>query len=442
MKLNRILIGAFTALMLVVPAQASGGAHATVTTRALNGQIVRIVRWRMGDPRVHLMVRYDPNLRRTSAFGASVPHAVAALNGDFFSWQRHRPAGLTIVGRRMYSPGWQGAPTAGYAPGGRVVFGRVRALPIGIFLNHSRYAVVLNRRVAAADTVMVYNRAGTRVVAPRGWYAVVANAAFDQTVVPADGTPRALALHQPGSVMPVVRVSLKAETSLRVPRGGSLLLVQHGTAADRDLTAVMLRASPAAMVNVPDRKWAAVSSTIGGKPFLVLNGRAVGDRPGYLGAGPWTCRCMRSVVATFQDGTAGLIEIKSGGDPEAAHTLEAMGGGHRDGIRLRRQLRPLDGQGCGRLHVGSARALLHRQPGGGAPRPQRDGAERSLSGRRPCSRRPTGRRPRTDPAGGGATPVPTRRQPRARRRPRPDRAPHPRCSASARPHRWSSGRRR
>ncbi|MGZ4480647.1 MAG: phosphodiester glycosidase family protein [Gaiellales bacterium] len=325
MNASRIVVGTLGALAISTSAQVAAAPHATIAIRSLNGQIVKVVRWRMGDPRVRLTVSYDATLRRTSAFGASVPHAVAALNGDFFTWGRHRPAGLTIVSRRMYSAGWQGAPTAGYAPGGRVVFGLVRALPIGVYLNHRRYGVVLNRRVVAPGTVIVYNRPGTRVVVLRGWYAVVAHSAFGQTVVPARGIPRALALHHPGSEMPVERVSLTATRARRVPFRSALLLVRRRTAAYRDLTAVMHRESPGVLANVADPGWAAVSSTIGGKPYLVLNGRPIRERPSYVELGSWTCRCMRSAVATFENGSAGLVEIRSGDDLQAARTLKAMG---------------------------------------------------------------------------------------------------------------------
>ena len=276
------------------------------------------------------MNTFPPRLG-TSDLGRRTRNAVAAMNGDWFTWHGHRPSGLTVIKGAVLTPGWQGAPTAGFERGGRLVFGTPLAFPVSLRVRGRRFGLQTAGRSAP---LTLRRRVGWTAAGPTQ-HAFLIRDRFPNVVSPAGrftapgSHGRVEALHEPGHPMRTRRpmlVSLAAAGAYRVPRGGwSLLLARRGSIADRTLTRAAGSEGASVSVTEADAAWASVKTTIGGLPFLYRNGRAT-SRPPYFDPTSWNCfSCYKTVLATFADGRAAMVEIQHATDPRVQRILRSLG---------------------------------------------------------------------------------------------------------------------
>ena len=300
--------------------------------------------------------------------------ALAGINGDTYCGGCARNGGDTLHGllvhnRRIYATG--AGPELGYTPGGQMVFGDARAVPVRLALpNGSATIAVWNARsisghVMHGDQVAAFDKAGAAVSVPGTSTAIVlagnisvsgaastVHAEFLnmlQMAVPyADSADQvkgssaaaewanAYRVSQTGGTpvtvaMPVSGAA-RSGTTLTVPANGVILVAPTGTTAGSGLVAAAARHT----VGVPldDSGWGDAQSIVDGKFQMVAGGAAQTRYPGWPDSWPWYCQgpgrgCVRAAVAETKTFGWLIIESGSGGSgltmPDYARVLAQLG---------------------------------------------------------------------------------------------------------------------
>jgi hypothetical protein len=257
----------------------------------------------------------------------------AAMNGDFFTggWGgTATPSGMIVRNRRLIQAGWAGtggAPAVGFAPGGRLVFGRPVPTPTKFLLPGGHSATISGFATAPTtpDQVGVYTRAGSSAPISTGYAAVV----LDFTPRPLRGASRytnpagsrvretvaAFTLAQLGTAAPTTAVGIDAAptgaTKLTVPTGGAILIMKSGGLAATGFSSLLAQATPAVKMTTSAKAWASVTDIISGKPQVVTNGTPLTTKPSYVTDDQWYPQQFRPAIATSQDGHGWFIIIGS-----------------------------------------------------------------------------------------------------------------------------------
>jgi hypothetical protein len=306
-------------------------------------QDVYRVSWLMGDAHVGLhaalmgprQANGSVATRQISRW-AALAHPrglVAAMNGDFFtptSQTTARPSGMIVRRRRLIQVGWDGhggVPSVGFAPGGKLVFGRPTALPVKFLLpaNHSATIAGFSGLPTRPDQVGAYTRSGVVARIPSGYTAVV----LDSTLRPLRGhvaytnttgsgvretvsafSLNALGLRPPVRAIPIDAVSAGARR-VTVPRGGAVLLMKSGGLAAAGFASRLALTTPTVQVTMSPAAWAKVTDVISGKPQVVTNGTAMVKKPSYVSSDQWYPEQFRPAIASSRDGHGWFIMIGS-----------------------------------------------------------------------------------------------------------------------------------
>jgi Phosphodiester glycosidase len=278
------------------------------------------VRWRLGDPHVHVSVAAlgaiagDGSIRPTAisrwaAAGNAPSGFAAALNGDFFDVRTNVPDGVLVHNRHVLELGSQ-EPAVGFH-GGSMIMGTTRISPVklefpgggtatvGAFI-HPTQALGPQLAALRGDQVAVVDRRTAPVTVPAGYLGVVVGDESTPTPFPDMLTGSAVLANGSGGKQPETMVSFRfrdtvtADRTLALPLtsgvcgghvcqpgtqvtlvpGESLLLALSGSSriAASGLQALAARPDPAVPVTLDDAGWANVTDAIGGKPQLVRNG--------------------------------------------------------------------------------------------------------------------------------------------------------------------------
>jgi len=278
------------------------------------------VRWRLGDPHVHLSVA---GLGAIGSSGGIRPHAIsqwvaaggapagfaAALNGDFFDVRTNVPNGVLVHHRHVLELGGQ-EPAVGFH-GGAMVMGTTRIAPVKLLLPGGDTATVgafIQPALAPGpqvanlrgDQVAVVDRRTAPVTVPSGYLGFVVGDKSTATPFPDMLTGSELLANGSGGHQPETMVSFRfrdttaADRTLALPitpgacagnvcqpgtqvtlaAGESLLIALSGSShiAAAGLQALAGQPSPAVPVTLDDAGWGKVTDAIGGKPQLVRNG--------------------------------------------------------------------------------------------------------------------------------------------------------------------------
>ena len=338
-------------------------------------QSVYKVSWKLGDPRVHLqtelMGEFHPSddsigLDFLSSWAhAHAPAGLAAMmNGDYFTYSSTYDAasttGLVVKNRKMYGYDPTSAePVAGFAPAGRLVLGTPEPSAQRIYLPGGTSATVgaIGARPVMSDQVGVYTHAGEHILVKPGYTLVsLAENPFAKSLVAAaaptiknptgaDRNEKALRfiIHDAKAVpagiteqlLPVKGTPAGA-TYIRVPGGGVVLAFKSTGVAATGFARVLQEAKPAVSVGVTDSTWQPVTDTMAGKPFTLIDGRAVMTRPAYVTTDQWSPRQWRPAIGTTADGYGMMVVVGSTSDanswtvqdttePEFAQVLKSLG---------------------------------------------------------------------------------------------------------------------
>ncbi len=243
----------------------------------------------------------------------------AAMNGDFFSasgWVAATPSGMLVRGRQLIQAGWGGnggAPSVGFEPAGRMVFGRPVPFPVKFLLPGGSAATVSGYDSAPtqSDQVGVYNKAGSTVGVTSGYTAVIARTSLSTAFVGQarytnpQGLDRsepvaAFGLEQFGGrpVSQTVKLTAVSTTSVRVPAGSSVLIMKSSGMAATGFRAALARSSQSATLLTTSTTWAKVTDVISGKPLVVKNGQALTQKPSYVTDDQWYPEQLRPAIAS------------------------------------------------------------------------------------------------------------------------------------------------
>jgi hypothetical protein len=301
------------------------------------------VSWLMGDAHVGvhaaLMGSRQANgsvaIRAISQW-ASLTHPrglVAAMNGDFFtptSPTAARPSGMIVRNRRLIQVGWgghAGVPSVGFAPGGKLVFGRPTALPLRFLLPASHTATIagFSGLPTKPDQVTAYTHSGVVARIPAGYTAVI----LDSSLRPVHGhttytnttgsnvreSVSAFTLNPAGLAPPKRAILIDAVSAsarkVTVPRGGAVLLMRTGGLASTGFASDLALATPSVTLTMSPAAWANVTDVISGKPQVVTNGTPLLKKPIYVSRDQWYPEQFRPAIATTANGHAWFIMIGS-----------------------------------------------------------------------------------------------------------------------------------
>ena len=287
------------------------------------------VRWRLGDPHVHLSVAAlgaiaaggsirPATISRWAAAGGAPSGFAAALNGDFFDVQTNVPNGVLVHKRHVLELGGQ-EPAVGFH-GGSMIMGTTRIAPVKLELPGGETATVgafirptldLGPQLVAlrGDQVAVVDRRTAPVTVPSGYVGFVVGNESTPTPFPDMLGGSAVLPNGSGGNQPETMVSFRfrdtaaADRTLALPftpgvctgdvcqpgtqvtlvPGESLLLARSGASriAASGLQALAARSDPAVPVTLDDAGWGKVTDAIGGKPQLVRNGVATYPTPWF-----------------------------------------------------------------------------------------------------------------------------------------------------------------
>lgn len=306
-------------------------------------QDVYRVAWTLGDSHIGLhsarMGALHPNgtidIHPISGWAAAAhPRGlVAAMNGDFFDWTSSttaRPSGMFVQYRHLVQPGWGGAggaPSVGFGPGGALVFGRPRPLPLRFFLPGGHSATIHGFGVAPlkGDQVGVFHRAGQTVTIPTGDTAVILENPLHHLITGAVTSQNPTGLNVSETVAAFTLTGLKATvqtitvpiapvastTAVTVGRGDSVLLMTAAGQAAAGFRALLAEPTPAVRMTTSDRAWQPVSDVISGKPQVVKDGQPLTTKPAYVTDDQWYPQQYRPAIATSTTGQGWLIIIGS-----------------------------------------------------------------------------------------------------------------------------------
>ncbi|HEU0193669.1 MAG TPA: phosphodiester glycosidase family protein [Gaiellales bacterium] len=287
------------------------------------------VRWRLGDPHVHLSAAALGAIARG---GAIHPHSIshwvaaggapagfaAALNGDFFDTLSGVPNGVLVHKRHVLELGAE-EPAVGFH-GGSMIMGTTRIAPVKLLLPGGQTATVgafiqptqaLGPQLAdlAGDQVAVVDRRTAPVTVPAGYLGFVVGDESTATPFPGMLTGSAQLTNGSGGHHRETMVAFRfrdttaADRTLVLPftpgactggvcepgkavtlaAGESLLIARSGSAriAATGLQALAGQSSPAVPVTLDDAGWGSVTDAIGGKPQLVRDGVVTYPRPWF-----------------------------------------------------------------------------------------------------------------------------------------------------------------
>jgi hypothetical protein len=358
--------------------------RATVTVAGYRGgRTLTRVSWTLGDRHVALdavpvaPTGYGPAQHSfaegmVSSYG-QLTAALAGINGDTFCAGCAANGndilhGLLVHDREIYATG--SGPEVGYLPGGRMVMGPARAVPVMLSLPNGAVTVAvwnalsIPGRTMYGDQVAVLSRPGARFAIPKSSTALVltgkvsvygatstVGAEFRHMVTMAvpykdaadtirgssgrlewadayrisqiGGTPVAVAMPAPlGTV---------SGTTVTVPTNGVVLVARNATTAAKGLLAA---AHHTVAVTLDDKGWNTATSIVDGKYQMVSNGVAHTRYPGWPDSWPWYCQgigsgCVRAVVAETHTQGWLITETATGGNgltmPDFARVLAQLG---------------------------------------------------------------------------------------------------------------------
>lgn len=308
-----------------------------------------------------------------SGFGRSIG-ALAGINGDTFCAGCANNGGDTLHGllvhnREIYANG--SGPEVGYTPGGQMIMGSARALPVRISLPGGTATVAvwnalsIPGRTTYRDQVAVLSRSGGRFTIPTSSVALTLAGSVSvsgtaatvgaefrnmlQMAVPfqdaadkvrgsAGGKEWANAyrISQTGgtpvtAAMPVSG-RLVSGATVTVPSNGVVLVAHRATTAATGLAAAASRHT--VPVTLDDAGWGAAASVMDGKFQMVAGGTARTRYPGWRDSWPWYCQgtgwgCVRAAVG--ENRTRGYLVVVSGSRgggltmPDFARVLSQLG---------------------------------------------------------------------------------------------------------------------
>jgi hypothetical protein len=308
-----------------------------------------------------------------SGFGRSIG-ALAGINGDTFCPGCANNGGDTLHGllvhnRQLYANG--AGPEVGYTPGGEMIMGSARAVPVRISLPGGTATVAdwnalsIPGRTTYRDQVAVLSRSGGRFAISTSYVALTlagsvsvsgaattVGAAFRnmlQMAVPyqdvadkATGSAgvkewvNAYRISQTGgtpvtAAMPVAGGIVSGAT-VTVPSNGIVLVAHKATTAATGLAAAAARHTVA--VTLDDAGWGSAASIMDGKYQMVAGGVARTRYPGWRDSWPWTCQgtgwgCVRAAVG--ENATRGYLVVVAGSNgggltmPDFARVLSQLG---------------------------------------------------------------------------------------------------------------------
>ena len=309
---------------------------------------------------------------KISSLGGAI-HALAGINGDTYCQRCARNGGDTLHGllvrnRRIYASG--AGPEVGYLPGGRMIMGSARAVPVRIMLpgGSSTIAVwnalsipgksiatdqvaVLSRRhatfaIPATSTALILagsitaNSKATTVGAQfRRMLEMAAPYADAHTMVPGSSVTsewaNAFRISQTGGTAVTVGMpvsgGLISGASVNVPSNGVVLVAKNGTTAATDLQAAASHTT--IPVTLDDAGWNLATNIMDGKYRMVAGGVAETTYPGWHESWPWYCQgvgtgCVRAATATTK--TQGWQIVEAAGTngltkPDFARVLQQLG---------------------------------------------------------------------------------------------------------------------
>jgi hypothetical protein len=357
----------------------------TVTVAGYRGsRTLTRVSWRIGNSHVGLDAApvvaggYGPLQHsfaegQISSYGRSTS-ALAGINGDTFCGGCANNGndtlhGLLVHDRMIYATGR--GPEVGYTPGGGMIMGAARAVPITLSLPNGTVTVAvwnalsIPGRTMYADQVAVLSHAGTRFSIPRSSTALVLAgnvAAYGATstvgaqfrnmltmavpyqdaadkVTARSAQPEwvdAYRVSQTGGTpvtvgMPVSGTTVSG-TTVTVPANGVVLVARNATTAAKGLVAAAAHHTVA--VTLDDKGWNLASSIMDGKFQMVSHGVAQTRYPGWPDSWPWYCQgtgsgCVRAVLAETRTQGWLIIETGNGGNgltmPDFARVLTQLG---------------------------------------------------------------------------------------------------------------------
>jgi hypothetical protein len=306
-------------------------------------QDVYRVSWLMGDAHVGLHAALMGSRQANGSVAirpisrwAALAHPrglVAAMNGDFFtptSQTTARPSGMIVRNNRLIQVGWDGhggVPSVGFAPGGKLVFGRPNAVPLKFLLPASHTATIagFSGLPARPDQVIAYTRSGAVARIPSGYTAVI----LDSSLRPLRGraaytnttgskvreTVSAFTLGPAGLAPPKRGIAIDAVSAgarkVTVPRGGAVLLMRSRGVAAAGFASDLALTTPSVTVTMSPPAWARVTDVISGKPQVVRNGTPMIKKPSYVSADQWYPEQFRPAIASSRDGHGWFIMVGS-----------------------------------------------------------------------------------------------------------------------------------
>jgi hypothetical protein len=258
---------------------------------------------------------------------------LAAVNGDFFtatSGTTARPSGMIVRNGRLIQVGWDGhggVPSVGFAPRGRLVFGRPTALPVKILLpaGHSATIAGFGGLPTKLDQVTAYTRSGAVARIPSGYTAVV----LDSSLRPLRGhaaytnttgsgvreSVSAFTLNPAGLMPPRRGIPIDAVSAgvrkVSVPPGGAVLVMKSGGVAATGFASDLALTTPRVSLTMSPPAWAKVTDVISGKPQVVRNGTPMVTKPRYVSADQWYPEQFRPAIASSRDGHGWFVMVGS-----------------------------------------------------------------------------------------------------------------------------------
>jgi len=356
----------------------------TVTVSGYAGKrVLTRVAWPLGDRHVRLGAtpvvgsQYNGVYQsfgegKISSLGRSI-RALAGINGDTYCQHCGRNGGDTLHGllvhnRRIYASG--AGPEVGYLPGGRMIMGSARAVPVRINLPGGSATIavwnalsipgksiatdqvaVLSRRratftIPATSTALVLagsitaNGKATTVGSQfRRMLEMAAPYADSHTEVAGSSVAsewaNAFRISQTGGTAVTVGMpvsgGLISGTTVTVPTNGVVLVAKTGTTAANDLQTAAGHATIS--VTLDDAGWNPATNIMDGKFRMVDNGVAETTYPGWAESWPWYCQgvgtgCVRAATATTT--THGWLIVEAAGTngltmPDFARVLQQLG---------------------------------------------------------------------------------------------------------------------
>jgi hypothetical protein len=309
---------------------------------------------------------------KISSLGASV-RALAGINGDTYCQRCARNGGDTLHGllvrkRQIYASG--AGPEVGYLPGGRMIMGSARAVPVRIMLPGASATIAvwnafsIPGKSIAADQVAVLSRRRATFTIPATSTALIlagsitangqattVGAQFrrmlEMAVPYADSHTEVAGSSVASEWANAFRISQTSGTGVTVgmpvsgglisgapvtvPTNGVVLVARNGTIAANALQVAATHAT--IPVTLDDAGWNPATNIMDGKFRMVDNGVAETTYPGWSESWPWYCQgvgsgCVRAATATTPK--QGWLIVEAAGTsgltmPDFALVLKQLG---------------------------------------------------------------------------------------------------------------------